>query len=106
MCTARPGSGCPKPRGESASPWGRKLPTPGARRLAPGLGACYGDAMRTFAVLCLGMLFTWPVRSDDAPTRVPLAKNVTLEIEGKKRRVLIESKVCLRQGQLEQLLTR
>ena len=35
-----------------------------------------------------------------------LGKNVFLEVQGDKRRVVIQSYVCLRQGQLEQLLTR
>jgi hypothetical protein len=40
------------------------------------------------------------------PKRVELAKNVFLEIDGKTKRVLLETKVCLRQGSLEQFLTR
>ncbi len=35
-----------------------------------------------------------------------IGKNVYLEIDGKKRRVLVDAHVCLRQGMLEQLLTR
>jgi hypothetical protein len=38
--------------------------------------------------------------------KVPAGKNVTVEIQGTKRRVLIEARVCLREGQLEQFLTR
>lgn len=38
--------------------------------------------------------------------KVKLGKNITLEIQGKKKRVLVESEVCLREGILEQLLTR
>src|SRR5207247_1549626 len=38
--------------------------------------------------------------------KVELGKNVILEIEGEKRRVVINAYVCLRKGQLEQLLTR
>ncbi len=37
---------------------------------------------------------------------VELGKNVALEIQGDKRRVLVKAYVCLRQGQLEQFLTR
>lgn len=37
---------------------------------------------------------------------IPIAKNVALEVEGAKRRVLIQAHVCLRAGQLEQFLTR
>ena len=40
------------------------------------------------------------------PKRVPIAKNVFLEIDGKTKRVIVATKVCLRQGSLEQLLTR
>src|SRR5947209_2545701 len=47
----------------------------------------------------------------DSPKRVPFGpKNIFVEIEGpkdnQKRRVIIEAAVCLREGQLEQLLTR
>jgi hypothetical protein len=38
--------------------------------------------------------------------KAEIGKNVVLEVQGDKRRVLINSYVCLRQGQLEQLLTR
>jgi hypothetical protein len=38
--------------------------------------------------------------------KVEVGKNVVLEIQGDQRRVLIQAYVCLRQGQLEQLLTR
>lgn len=38
--------------------------------------------------------------------KVELGKNVILEVQGDQRRVLINTYVCLRQGQLEQLLTR
>ena len=38
--------------------------------------------------------------------KVEVGKNVFLEIEGEQRRVLVESYVCLRKGQLEQFLTR
>src|SRR5947209_4951045 len=38
--------------------------------------------------------------------RAALAKNVFLEVEGKKRRVIVRAVVCLRQGQLEGLLCR
>jgi hypothetical protein len=52
-------------------------------------------------------------KKEPAPTaamspakKVPIGKNVFLEIQGDKRRVLVEAYVCLRQGQLEQFLTR
>src|SRR5262245_28597837 len=38
--------------------------------------------------------------------KVEVGKNVYLEIQGEQRRVLVESYVCLRKGQLEQFLTR
>src|SRR4051794_24876652 len=46
------------------------------------------------------------LRGQDASKKVPIAKNIVLEIDGDKRRVLVTTQVCLRQGQLEQLLTR
>ena len=42
----------------------------------------------------------------EAAKKIPIGKNVFLEIDGTKKRVLVMSKVCLREGQLEQLLTR
>ena len=41
-----------------------------------------------------------------SPKRVEISKNVILEVDGDKRRVLINAYVCFRQGLLEQLLTR
>lgn len=38
--------------------------------------------------------------------KVPVGKNITLEVQGEKRRVRVESEVCLREGLLEQLLTK
>ncbi len=38
--------------------------------------------------------------------KVELANNLFLEIQGEERRVLLTAEVCLRQGQLEQFLTR
>ncbi|MCI0640659.1 MAG: YdjY domain-containing protein [Gemmataceae bacterium] len=38
--------------------------------------------------------------------KVEVGKNVYLEVNGDKRRVLVNAAVCLRQGQLEQFLTR
>src|SRR5436305_142938 len=38
--------------------------------------------------------------------KVRIGDNVYLEIDGKRRRVLVDAYVCLRQGQLEQLVTR
>jgi hypothetical protein len=47
-----------------------------------------------------------PVPKAIVPKRVELAKNVFLEVEGDKRRVIVKSTVVLREGQLEGLLTR
>ena len=52
---------------------------------------------------------TPPLKDVQKPSEVKKVKagrNVTLEIEGTRRRVLIEAEVCLREGQLEQLLCR
>src|SRR5262245_31957433 len=38
--------------------------------------------------------------------KVNVGKNVLLEIKGDERRVVVEAEVCLRQGMLEQFLTR
>jgi hypothetical protein len=46
----------------------------------------------------------------DAPKvelkKIPAGKNIVLEIEGDKRRVRVEAEICLREGMLEQLMTR
>jgi hypothetical protein len=39
-------------------------------------------------------------------SKVPVGNNVTLEVQGGKRRVLVNAEVCLREGPLELLLTR
>ena len=46
------------------------------------------------------------VEAQNAPKKVEFGKNVFLEIDGDKRRVVVNAYVCLRQGQLEQLVTR
>jgi len=38
--------------------------------------------------------------------KVEVGKNVYLEIQGEKRRVLVQASICLRRGMLEQLMTR
>jgi hypothetical protein len=43
---------------------------------------------------------------DKPAKKVEVGKNVFLEVQGDKRRVLVEARVCLREGALEQLLTR
>jgi hypothetical protein len=49
-----------------------------------------------------------PVPSDKPPEakKVEIGKNVFLEVQGEKRRVLINAVVCLTEGQLEQLMCR
>jgi hypothetical protein len=49
-----------------------------------------------------------PARPAPATKKVEVGekKNVVLEIDGDQRRVLVHARVCLRQGQLEQFLTR
>jgi hypothetical protein len=43
---------------------------------------------------------------EEKPKRVEVGKNVILEVQGDKRRVLVNGYICLREGQLEQLVTR
>jgi hypothetical protein len=52
-------------------------------------------------ILCLGIS-----ASAQESKKIKISDNVYLEIEGKQKRVLIDAYVCLRQGMLEQLLTR
>lgn len=47
-----------------------------------------------------------PPTSGEKPKRVEVGKNVYFEKVGEQRRVIIDAYVCLREGQLEQLLTR
>jgi hypothetical protein len=47
-----------------------------------------------------------PPSQQSAPKKVQIGKNVWLEIEGAKRRVLFDAYVCFREGPLEQLLCR
>src|SRR5262245_50600959 len=48
-----------------------------------------------------------PKSDPSKPVRkVELAPNIALEVQGNTRRVLVTTEVCLREGQLEQLLTR
>jgi hypothetical protein len=67
--------------------------------------------MRHVALLLALALCTAAEARKDVPAkamakRVPVGKNVVLEVEGKKKRVIVSSKVCLRMGALEGLLTR
>ncbi len=67
-----------------------------------GCGADPGDKLSTTT--------TVPLKEEkqlaEETKKVKLGKNITLEIQGKKKRVLVEAEVCLREGILEQLLTR
>jgi hypothetical protein len=59
--------------------------------------------------MALGVLFLGLgslVGAQGTPKKIDFGKNVALEIDGAKRRVLVNAYVCLRQGQLEQLVTR
>jgi hypothetical protein len=65
----------------------------------------------TFLALVLfSPLYGVPNNTDksqaDKVKRISKWKNVTLEIQATRRRVVVNAYVCLRQGQLEQLLTR
>src|SRR6266404_5153163 len=46
------------------------------------------------------------IDAQGGPKKVEIGKNVFIEVDGEQRRVLVDAYVCLRQGQLEQLLTR
>jgi hypothetical protein len=61
----------------------------------------------TTVALALGVVLV-PSQADGPPEvkRVAVARNVALEIQGDKRRVVVAARVCLREGQLEGLLTR
>jgi hypothetical protein len=70
--------------------------------------------MRSATLTCVGFIFASvcaiglgaPVNPNAKPKRVVVGPNVILEIVGEKRRVIVASKVCLRMGALEGLLTR
>ena len=58
-------------------------------------------------VVALVFMVGAPAHGQEPAKKLPIGrKNVFLEIDGTKKRVLVMSKVCLRMGQLEQLLTR
>jgi hypothetical protein len=61
------------------------------------------------ALLCLAGVLEQSAsvaRAQAEAKKIKVGPNVYLEIEGKQRRVLVEGHICLRQGQLEQFLTR
>jgi hypothetical protein len=61
---------------------------------------------RILALLALAAVVAVPALAQGTAKKVRIGNNVYLEIDGKKRRVLVDAYVCLRQGQLEQLLTK
>jgi hypothetical protein len=72
-------------------------------------------AVRPFPLLALVVLFLVvmglgaapaPPPQAGGPKRVQVGPNVTLEVEGKARRVIVPARVCLRKGHMEGLLTR
>jgi hypothetical protein len=74
------------------------------------LSRCVLGCLLLVALIVLGPVFGDPEekqkqkKSEDKKSGK--LKNVSLETQGKTRRVVINAYVCLRQGQLEQLLTR
>lgn len=75
-----------------------------------------GVALFAFVALAIGVAMfgmpsnhTPPALAQSETKKIKISNkndNVMLETEGDKRRVLVAATVCLRQGQLEQLLTR
>lgn len=53
-----------------------------------------------------GLLMLWSADAQEPRKKVAVGKSVTLEIDGDQRRVLVNAYVCLREGLLEQLVTR
>ena len=65
------------------------------------------SAFSFVALLLAGSLVPGaPGPTKEAVKRVAIGKNVVLEVDGKKRRVIVKAGVCLREGALEGLLTR
>jgi hypothetical protein len=68
------------------------------------------NANRFLAVLAMSVALTAsvPSQADTAAEvkRVEVGKNVVLEVQGTQRRVEVRASACLREGQLEGLLTR
>jgi hypothetical protein len=73
---------------------------------------CFGILLFAAAAFAVPEFRSWlsAAHAQDAEKpaakRASIGKNVAIEVEGDKRRVIVEAEVCLRQGQLEQLLTR
>jgi hypothetical protein len=61
----------------------------------------------TACALAMGLTLGAPAQEKKSEVKkAELGKNVFLEVEGDKRRVVVNAYVCLRQGVLEQLMTR
>jgi hypothetical protein len=89
---------------------------------SPGAGFCYTKSMThtPFKLTSLLVILTTSGCVEDAPQKpaprapapapaikqVKMGPNVILEVQGKKRRVIVRSRVCLRKGQLELFLCR
>jgi len=74
------------------------------KRIRPGLIVILG-----LALLAAGCDDTPPPpkpKPEEPSKRVEVGKNVWLDVQGDKRRVRVNGYVCLREGQLEQLVTR
>lgn len=60
-------------------------------------------------VVCLIVVLPAPILAQEKgkePHRIVIGKNVTLEMVGQERRVIVEARVCLREGMLEHLVCR
>lgn len=68
----------------------------------PPAGAAIETARVATATAAAGPV----ARASDTVKRIPAGKNVWLEIDGKRRRVIVDALVCLREGMLEQLMCR
>jgi hypothetical protein len=90
----RPGRGGPTARRRAAA-W----------LMAAGLTCAAAAAVSWYCLLPGPDAAAAPAREAE-PKRKALAKNIELETEGNKRRVILTATVCLREGQLEGLLTR
>src|SRR5437667_6987199 len=78
----------------------------GASLLAPGCTSKPAPAGEPEPVLQVAPQGAPKPTNDDKPKRVDVGKNVHFEKAGDQRRVIVDAYVCLREGQLEQLLTR
>jgi hypothetical protein len=61
---------------------------------------------RAGLLILASTMFGFAAEPINPAKKVKIGNNVYLEVQGDKRRVLIDAYVCLRQGQLEEFLTR